>query len=39
MKVDVPSFNGKIDAIAFSDYLVAMEDCFDWYEIFDLERV
>ena len=39
MKVDVPSFDGNIDATVFSDWLVAMEDYFDWYEMSDIERV
>ena len=39
MKVDVPSFDGNIDATTFSDWLVAMEDYFDWYEMSDIERV
>ena len=33
VKVDVPSFDGKIDATTFSDWIVAMEDYFDWYEM------
>jgi len=39
VKVDVPSFDGKIDAITLSDWLVAMKDYFDWYEMFNIERV
>ena len=39
VKVDVASFDGKIDATTFSDWLVAMENYFDWYEMFDVERV
>ena len=39
MKVDVPSFDGKIDATTFSDWIVAMEDYFDWYKKSDIERV
>jgi len=39
MKVDVPSFDGKIDATTFFDWLVAMEDYFDRYEMSDIERV
>jgi len=29
VKVDVRSFDGKIDATIFSYWIVAMEDCFD----------
>lgn len=39
VKEDVPSFDGKIDATTFFDWLVPMQDCFDWYEMFDIERV
>ena len=39
VKVDVPSFDGKIDATTFSDWIVAMEDYFDWYEMSDIEWV
>jgi len=37
VKVDVPSFDGKIDAITFSDWLGTMEDYFDWYEMSNIE--
>jgi len=39
VKVDEPSFDGKIDATTFSNWIVAMEDYFDWYEMSDIERV
>ena len=39
VKVDVPSFDGKIDATTSSDWIVATEDYFDWYEMSDVERV
>jgi len=39
VKVDVRSFDEKIDATTFSDWIVAMEDYFDWYEMSDIERV
>ena len=39
VKVDVPSFDGNMDATTFSDWLVAMEDYFDWYEMSDIEQV
>jgi len=38
VKVDVSSFDGKIDVITFFDWLVAVEDYFDWYEMSDVER-
>ena len=37
VKVDVHSLDGKIDATASIGWLVAMEDYFDWYEMFDIE--
>ena len=39
VKVDVPSFDWKIDATTFSDWIVAIEDFFDRYEMSDIERV
>ena len=39
VKVGVPSFDEKIDATTFSNWLVAKEDYFDWHEMFDIERV
>ena len=39
VKVNVPSFDGKIDATHFSNWMVAMEGYFDWYEMSDIERV
>jgi len=39
VKVDVPSFDEKIDATTFSNWLVAKEDYFDWHEMFDIERL
>ena len=38
VKVDVPFFDGKIDATTFSNWIVGMEDYFDWYEISDIGR-
>ena len=32
-------FDGKMDPNAFSDWLVAIEEYFDWYEMIDSERV
>ena len=39
VKVDVPSFDGKIDATTFSDWVIAMDDYFDWCEMSDIEQV
>ena len=39
VKVNMPSFDGKIDATTFSNWLVAMEDYIDWYEMSNIERV
>jgi len=39
VKVDVPFLYGKIDAIIFSDWLDVMEEYFDRYGIFDIERL
>ena len=39
VKVNVPSFYGKIDATTYFDWLVAMEDYLDCYEMFDIKRV
>ena len=39
VKVDVPSFDGKIDATTFSDWLVSMKEYFDWYDMYDIELV
>jgi len=39
VKIDVPSIDRKIDATTFSDWIVAIEDYFDWYEMSDIEQV
>ena len=39
VKVSAPEFDGRIDPNAFSDWLVAVEEYFDWYEMIDSERV
>jgi len=38
VKVDVLFFDGKIDVTTFSDWIVAIEDYLDWYEMYDIER-
>jgi len=32
-RVDVPTYDGKIDATIFSGRIVAMDYYFDWYEM------
>ena len=39
IKVSAPEFDGKMDPTAFSDWLVAIEEYFYWYEMIDSERV
>jgi len=39
VRVDVPTYDGKIDATTFSNWIVAMKDYFDWYEMSDIEWV
>jgi len=36
VKVDVPCFDEKKDVTTFSNWLVAMEDYFDWYDTYSL---
>jgi len=37
VKVVVASFDGKINATTLFDWLVAMKDYFDWYEMSNIE--
>ena len=37
--VSAPEFDGRMDPNVFSDWLVAIEEYFDWYEMIDSERV
>ena len=39
VKVDVPTYGGKIDAATFLDWIITMEDYFDWYEMSDIKWV
>jgi len=39
VKLDVPFFYGKADATTFFDWIVTIEDYFDWYTRSDIERV
>ena len=39
VKVSAPEFDGRMDHNAFSDWLVSIEEYFDWYEMIDSERV
>ena len=39
VKVSAPEFDGRMEPNVFSDWLVAIEEYFDWYEMIDSERV
>ena len=39
VRVDVPTYDGKIDATTFSDWIVAMEDYFDSYKMSGIKWV
>ena len=39
VKVSAPEFDGRMDPNVFSDWLVAIEEYFNWYEMIDSERV
>ena len=39
VKISAPEFDGRMDPNAFSDWLVAIEEYFDWYKMIDSERV
>ena len=39
VKVSAPKFDGRMDPNAFSNWLVVIEEYFDWYEMIDSERV
>ena len=39
VKVNAPEFDGRMDPNVFSDWLVSIEEYFDWYEMIDSERV
>ena len=39
VKVSAPEFDGRMNLNAFSDWLVVIEEYFDWYEMIDSERV
>ena len=39
VKVSAPEFDGRMDPNAFSDWLVAIEEYFDWCEMIDSEQV
>ena len=39
VKIDVPSFDGRIDGNTFSDRIVAIQDYFDWYGMSHIEWV
>ena len=39
MKVSASKFDARMDPNAFSYWLVAIEEYFDWYEMIDSERI
>ena len=39
VKVSASEFDGRMDPNSFSNWLVAIEEYVDWYEIIDSERV
>ena len=39
VKVSVPEFYGRMDLNAFFDWLVAIEEYFDWYEMIDSGQI
>ena len=39
VKVSAFEFDGKMDPNDFFDWLVAIEENFDWYEMIDSERI
>ncbi|XP_016438217.1 uncharacterized protein LOC107764191 [Nicotiana tabacum] len=39
VKMDLPDFDGKLNPTIFADWLSAMEDYFDWYDLSDERRV
>ena len=39
VKVNAPEFDGRMDPNVFTDWLVSIEEYFDWYEMIDSERV
>ena len=39
VRIEVPDFEGKVDATQFVDWLVAIEEYFDWYDMMDDRRV
>ncbi|KAL6316090.1 hypothetical protein AAG906_015606 [Vitis piasezkii] len=39
MRVDVPDFVGKLEPNAFEDWLMAIEDYFDWFDVSNDRKV
>ena len=39
VKVSAPKFDGRMDPNAFSYWLVAIEEFFDWYAMTNSERI
>ena len=38
VRLEVAEFYGKLNLIAFLDWIISMEDCFDWYEMPKIEK-
>ena len=39
VRMEVPNFEGKVDATQFVDWLAAIEEYFNWYDMMDGRRV
>lgn len=39
VKMDLPDFDGKLNPTIFADWLSAMEEYFDWYDLSDERKV
>ena len=39
VKVDIPAYDGRLDPDTFLEWLIAMEDYFDWCWMSDIECV
>ena len=39
VRTEVPDFEGKVDATQFANWLVAIEEYFNWYNMMDDQKV
>ncbi|PON81953.1 hypothetical protein TorRG33x02_222760 [Trema orientale] len=39
VKIEAPEFDGRLDPSAFLDWLAAMDEYFDWYNLDDEQRI